>query len=170
MPPKKRLKTTTLLSPLDAASSLDAATEQLLAAQDAETRQTAARAIAAACDKRDEDDESTSRDALCILVLMLRGSPDDVEASALALWKLARNLENKVSIARAAAIPLLVALLENGTDVAKEKAAAALSHLATNVDNRVSITAAGAIPLLVALLQNGTAGATEEAEIGRAHV
>jgi len=57
-PPTKRLKRTTLLSAKDAipSSRLDVAraTEQLLAAQDAETRQTAARAVAAACDNTDD--------------------------------------------------------------------------------------------------------------------
>jgi len=49
---------------MGAASSLDAATEQLLAAEDAETRQTAARAIAAACHNTDDDNDIVARDAL----------------------------------------------------------------------------------------------------------
>ena len=154
MPPKKKLSATTLISPMDAASSLDAATEQLLAAQDAETRQTAARAIAAACRNTDDNNDIVARDALRPLAEMLQGSHGEAEAGALALCELARNSENKVSIAAAGAIPLLVVLLQSGTEVAKGNATAALWNLSTNVDNRVSIAVAGAIPLLVALLQN----------------
>ena len=74
------------------------------------------------------------------------------EFAAGALSKLSANVDNKVSIAAAGAIQLLVALLQNGTDVAKEMVTITLRNLSSNEDNRVSIAAAGAIPRLVALL------------------
>jgi len=61
--------------------------------------------------------------------------------------------DNVVSIAKAGAIPLLVALLQKSTDLAKENAATLLWGLAAL--NEVSIARAGAIPTLVALLQYG---------------
>ena len=140
-------------------SSLDAAraTTQLLAAQDADTRQAAARAVAAACDNWDDDDKIAARDAIRPLAEMLRASHGEAEAAALALWKLARNAQNNVFIAKAGAIPPLVAILQKGTDIAKENAAGALWDLAeNNENNKVSIAKAGAIPPLVALLLNGT--------------
>ena len=140
-------------------SSLDVAraTRQLLAAQDAETRQIAARAVAAACDNWDDDNKITARDAILPLAKMLRASAGEAEAGALALRKMARNSENQILIAKAGAIPPLVALLQNGTDVAKENAAGALMFIAyRNDNNKVAIAQAGAIPPLVALLQNGT--------------
>ena len=160
-PPTKRRKTNTLVPSANDAtpsSSLDVAraTAQLLAAQNVESRQIAARAVAAASDDADDDDDKkiASRDALRILVAMLRATHGEAETGALALWKLAKNMENKVSIAAAGAIPPLVALLQDGTDVAKENVAMILTHLAFNRD--VSIAEAGAIPLLVALVLNGT--------------
>ena len=166
-PPSKRLKPTITLSAggNDApSSSLDVAgaTEQLLAAQDAETRQTAARAHATACDNTDDDDKNASGDAIRPLAEMMRGSSGEAEAGALALRKLAINSEYKVSIAAAGAIPLLVALLQNGSDMVKVKAVGALGNLAYNNYNKVSIAEAGAIPPLVALLQNGTDAAEKK--------
>ena len=125
---------------------------------------TAARAVAAASDNADCDDDIASDDALLPLAEMLQGSDGDAEASSLALYKLARkHPANQVSIAVAGAIPPLVALLQTGTASAKERAAGALFYLAKRKDNRVSIARAGAIPPLVALLENGTAGAKANA-------
>jgi len=128
----------TLIGGNDATSSSpDAAraTKQLLAVQDAETR--AARAVAAACHNWDDDNKITARDAIRPLTKLLWGSDCEAEAAAaLALWKLARNSENKVLIAKAGAIPLLVALLQTGTDSSKENAAVALRNLSANEMSR----------------------------------
>ena len=144
--------------------SLDAAraTKQLLAAEDAESRQCAAYAFAAACDSTDDDAEIVAHDALRPLAGMLLGSDGEAEAGTLALFHLARNLKNNVSIAKAGAIPPLVALLQNGTDKAKENAAGALMNLSATEDNRFSIAKAEAIPSLVAILQNGTVARAAE--------
>jgi len=87
---------------------------------------------------------------------MLRGSPGEAEASSVALWKLARNGDNRASIAKADGIPALVAVVEKGTAAAKEKAARALWDLGNYYTYGVLIASAGAIPPLVALLQKGT--------------
>jgi len=62
--------------------------------------------------------------------------------------------DNRVSIANGGVIPLLVALLQNGTYEAKGNATEALEYLACNQNNRVLIAKAGAIPALVVLLQH----------------
>jgi len=70
------------------------------------------------------------------------------------LAKLADKGDNSVLIAKAGEIPPLVALLKNGTAVAKT--ALLLGILAVgNEDNRVAIARASAIPALVLLLQKG---------------
>ena len=162
-PPSKRLKTSTSLSAppgkiKDApTSSLDAAraTRQLLAAQDTETRQTAAPGVATACDNTDDDSKIASRDALAEMLLGSVG--DEAEVGALALLKLAKNSKNMILMAEAGAISPLATILQNGTDEAKEYAVGILQILATSSrDNAVSIAVAGAIPQLVVLLQNGT--------------
>ena len=85
-------------------------------------------------------------------------------SAAITLWRLADDSDNRVSIARAGAIPTLVALLQNSPGDMKWAAAEALGHLAYDSDNRVSIARAGAIATLVALLQDGTPIAQEGAE------
>ena len=61
------------------------------------------------------------------------------EQAAWALRNLAVNNANKVSIARAGAIPLLVALLKDPDHILKESAARVLLSLAVNIANRLAI-------------------------------
>jgi len=146
------------------AGTADAAS-QLVAAGDSETRQSAARALAAFCDNWTADNKIAARAAGAIppLVAMLRRAPE-ADAAALALWKLSREDGNKVAIANAGAIPPLVVLVTSGTDVVKENAAAALMTLAVNNDGvKVAIVDAAAIPPLVLLIESGTTGAKEKA-------
>ena len=152
-------------SSLDVVTAIATATKQLLAAQDAETFQTAARAVAAACaNSEDEEDIAARRGAFRTLAEMLRASHGEAEAGALALWKLTGNSKNQNRIVTARAIRPLVALLRNGTDAAKANAAGVLEAFAWNDDNiMVAIVRAGAIPPLVALLQIGTDIAKENA-------
>ena len=137
------------------------ATKQLLAAQDAESRQTAARALAAAV----RIEKLPSRDAPRPLAEMLRGSDGEAEAAAYALRELATcTYDNREWIVKAGAIPPLVALLQKGTDLARENAVGILRAL-THSGDKVStmISKAGAIPGLVDLLQTGTDLAKEKA-------
>ncbi|KAJ1428264.1 hypothetical protein B484DRAFT_396896 [Ochromonadaceae sp. CCMP2298] len=74
-----------------------------------------------------------------------------------AVKRISRLLLGVVTIAAAGAIPLLIALLRDGTAKGKENAASALWNLAANnADNDATIIAAGAISLLIALLREGT--------------
>jgi vacuolar protein 8 len=70
---------------------------------------------------------------------------------------LARKAANRVKIAEAGGIELLVALLRDGTQEGKEYAAMALGSVAYGNDaNRVKIAEAGGIELLIVLLRDGT--------------
>ena len=79
------------------------------------------------------------------------------------------NSANKVSIARAGAIPPLVQLLGSGSsssEPARLYAAHTLRNLAAdNGTNSVSIAGAGAIPLLVQLLGSSSNEAVREAAV-----
>jgi len=74
------------------------------------------------------------------------GGERQKEEAAGALWNLALNADNHVSIAVAGGIPPLVALARDGTDRQKEQAAEALGLLAINADNQVAIAKAGGMP------------------------
>jgi len=143
------------------------AVRHLVAARDAEERESAARALAAFCDNFEADNKIAAREAGAVapLVAMLRRQGAEPEVAALTLWKLARENDNKVAIAKAGAIPPLVDLVRSGTDVAKEKAAGALRSLAANNDNKVAIAKAGAIPPLVDLAKNGNVKAKKYAPL-----
>ena len=70
---------------------------------------------------------------------------------------------NKVTIAEAGAIPLLVSLLESDADQVHRYVTGALWHLASSADNKTQMVAAGAIPLLVAILGSRSGEAREQA-------
>ena len=99
-PPPKRLRRSEYAS----SSALDAAraTKQILAAQNAESRITAARAVAAVSYDTDDDSDIALRDAIRPLTEMLRGAHDESEAAALALSKLSRIVDNRFFIVNAA--------------------------------------------------------------------
>ena len=80
------------------------------------------------------------------------------EAATQILARLAdNNTGNKVAIARANGIVLLVALARDGTQGQKNAAATALARLAfNNADNQVEIAKAGGIAPLVTLARGGT--------------
>ena len=85
-------------------------------------------------------------------------------AAARALSTSAKNkAANRVPIAEAGAIPLLVELLRDGSAEAKLTVARALHFLAYAAGNRVLIAEAHGIPPLVALLRDGNADAKLEA-------
>ena len=106
-----------------------------------------------------------SSDSLNSLVKDLRNfaATEAQEKAASELKDLARDDDNKIAIANAGAIPLLVQLLRDGTPLAREVAAGALHRMAGNDDNKIAIATAGAIPPLVQLLRDGTPLAREVA-------
>ena len=93
------------------------------------------------------------------LVRALRVGDDAAKAAAArALKELARYNANRVLIAEAGGIPLLVQLLREGSADAKLQAAWALYNIAHDHDaNRVLIAEAGGIPPLVHLMRDGSA-------------
>ena len=62
------------------------------------------------------------------------GSDEGKENAAKALWGLSANDDNKVAIAAAGGIPVLVSLERNGSVAGKEQAAGALENLAEYVE------------------------------------
>eukprot|EP00262_Sarcandra_glabra_P018880 TRINITY_DN692_c1_g1_i1.p1 TRINITY_DN692_c1_g1~~TRINITY_DN692_c1_g1_i1.p1 ORF type:complete len:649 (-),score=117.44 TRINITY_DN692_c1_g1_i1:399-2345(-) len=99
-----------------------------------------------------------------LLQKLLNGTPDDQRAAAGELRLLAkRNADNRVCIAEAGAIPLLVELLSSTDPRTQEHAVTALLNLSINETNKGSIVNAGAIPDIVEVLKNGSMEARENA-------
>ncbi|KAF9596169.1 hypothetical protein IFM89_007487 [Coptis chinensis] len=105
------------------------------------------------------------RAAIDALLLKLSNrDPEDQRAAAGELRLLAkRNGDNRVCIAEAGAIPLLVELLSSPDSRTQEHAVTALLNLSINETNKVSIVNAGAIPDIVDVLKNGSMEARENA-------
>ena len=77
-----------------------------------------------------------------------------------------KNPGNQTNIAEAGAIPILVKLLEEGTDEVKIMGATTLGKLAFNhTDNQSTIVSSAGIPSLVGLLKQGTFTAKKEAAV-----
>ncbi|ERM98487.1 hypothetical protein AMTR_s00072p00171260 [Amborella trichopoda] len=74
-----------------------------------------------------------------------------------------RNADNRVCIAKAGAIPLLVDLLSSPDPRTQEHAVTALLNLSINDSNKGSIVMAGAIPDIVDVLKSGCMEARENA-------
>lgn len=74
-----------------------------------------------------------------------------------------RNADNRVCIAEAGAIPLLVELLQSPDPRTQEHAVTALLNLSINESNKSSIVTAQAIPKIVEVLKNGSMEARENA-------
>ncbi|KAJ8623646.1 hypothetical protein MRB53_032176 [Persea americana] len=99
-----------------------------------------------------------------LLGKLLNGNPDEQRAAAGELRLLAkRNADNRVCIAEAGAIPLLVELLASPDPRTQEHAVTALLNLSINESNKSSIVNAGAIPDIVDVLKNGSTEARENA-------
>ena len=65
------------------------------------------------------------------------------------------NEANPIAISQEGAIPLLVNLIDTGTEIAREEAVRTLGNLAFNLENKQAITEAGALPKLVDILCHG---------------
>lgn len=99
-----------------------------------------------------------------LLQKLLNGNPEEQRAAAGELRLLAkRNADNRVCIAEAGAIPLLVELLSSPDPRTQEHAVTALLNLSINETNKGSIVNAGAIPDIVYVLKNGSMEARENA-------
>lgn len=92
------------------------------------------------------------------------GNPDDQRSAAGEIRLLAkRNADNRVAIAEAGAIPLLVELLSTLDSRTQEHAVTALLNLSICDDNKGSIINSGAVPGIVHVLKKGSMEARENA-------
>lgn len=95
---------------------------------------------------------------------LANGTPEEQRAAAGELRLLAkRNADNRVCIAEAGAIPLLVELLSSPDSRTQEHSVTALLNLSINETNKRTIVNAGAIPDIVDVLKNGSTEARENA-------
>ncbi|KAJ4834631.1 U-box domain-containing protein 14 [Turnera subulata] len=101
---------------------------------------------------------------LALLDRLANGDPEKQRAAAGELRLLAkRNADNRICIAEAGAIPLLVELLSSPDPRTQEHAVTALLNLSINESNKGTIVNAGAIPDIVDVLKNGSMEARENA-------
>ncbi|KAH7691970.1 Zinc finger RING/FYVE/PHD-type protein [Dioscorea alata] len=116
-------------------------------------------------DKKSGSSSDCDRAGVYLLLQKLEnGSRDEQRAAAGELRLLAkRNSDNRVCIAEAGAIPLLVKFLSSPDPRTQEHAVTALLNLSINDSNKGSIVDAGAIPLMVEVLKNGSMEARENA-------
>ncbi|CAL0334088.1 unnamed protein product [Lupinus luteus] len=92
------------------------------------------------------------------------GSPEDQRSAAGEIRLLAkRNADNRVAIAKAGAIPLLVGLLTIPDSRTQEHAVTALLNLSIYESNKGSIVSSGAVPSIVHVLKKGSMEARENA-------
>ncbi|CAA0816855.1 U-box domain-containing protein 13 [Striga hermonthica] len=100
-----------------------------------------------------------------LLLKLTSGVPDDQRSAAGELRLLAkRNADNRVAIAEAGAIPLLVHLLSSTADPrTQEHAVTALLNLSICEDNKSAIISSGAVPGIVHVLRKGSPEARENA-------
>ncbi|KAI5062301.1 hypothetical protein GOP47_0022840 [Adiantum capillus-veneris] len=108
---------------------------------------------------------SGERQTIDVLLQKLSlGQPDVQRAAAGEIRMLAkRNAENRVCIAEAGAIPLLVKLLSSADPRTQEHAVTALLNLSIHDGNKGMIVSSGAIDPIVEVLKNGSMEARENA-------
>ncbi|KAF5733731.1 hypothetical protein HS088_TW16G00171 [Tripterygium wilfordii] len=101
---------------------------------------------------------------VALLEKLANGATEEQRAAAGELRLLAkRNADNRICIAEAGAIPLLVELLSSTDPRTQEHAVTALLNLSINDSNKATIVIAGAIPDIVDVLKNGSMEARENA-------
>lgn len=101
---------------------------------------------------------------VALLEKLANGNLEQQRAAAGELRLLAkRNADNRVCIAEAGAIPLLVELLSSTDPRTQEHAVTAILNLSINDSNKGTIVNAGAIPDIVDVLKNGSMEARENA-------
>ncbi|KAK8946034.1 U-box domain-containing protein 14 [Platanthera guangdongensis] len=116
-------------------------------------------------DKRPAGYSDCDRGGINALLEKLRSSNQEVQRAAVGELRLLakRNADNRVCIAEAGAIPLLVELLQSPDPRTQEHAVTALLNLSINESNKSSIVDAQAIPKIVQVLKNGSMEARENA-------
>ncbi|XWS53134.1 hypothetical protein CRYUN_Cryun11dG0131800 [Craigia yunnanensis] len=99
-----------------------------------------------------------------LLCKLTSSNPEDQRMAAGEIRLLAkRNADNRVAIAEAGAIPLLVSLLSTPDSRIQEHAVTALLNLSICEDNKGSIISSGAVPGIVQVLKKGSMEARENA-------
>lgn len=99
-----------------------------------------------------------------LLLKLTSNSPEDQRSAAGEIRLLAKqNADNRVAIAEAGAIPLLVTLLSTPDSRTQEHAVTALLNLSICEDNKGSIVCSGAVPGIVNVLKKGSMEARENA-------
>ncbi|CAL5386857.1 unnamed protein product [Camellia sinensis] len=99
-----------------------------------------------------------------LLHKLTSSNPEDQRSAAGEIRLLAkRNADNRVAIAEAGAIPLLVSLLSTPDSRTQEHAVTALLNLSICEDNKGSIVSSGAVPGIVLVLKKGSMEARENA-------
>ncbi|CAN1150432.1 U-box domain-containing protein 13 [Linum perenne] len=99
-----------------------------------------------------------------LLHKLTSGTPEDQRSAAGEIRLLAkRNADNRVAIAEAGAVPLLVGLLSTPDSRTQEHAVTALLNLSICEDNKGRIISAGAVPGIVNVLKKGSMEARENA-------
>ncbi|KAL8525636.1 hypothetical protein ACS0TY_015032 [Phlomoides rotata] len=97
-----------------------------------------------------------------LLCKLTSGNPEDQRNAAGEIRLLAkRNADNRVAIAEAGAIPLLVQLLSTPDSRTQEHAVTALLNLSICEENKGSIISSGAVPGIVHVLKKGSMEARE---------
>jgi len=111
--------------------------------------------------------KSSDYDHAGLVSLMTRlrgGNQDEQRAAAGEIRLLAkRNVNNRICIAEAGAIPLLVNLLSSSDPRTQEHAVTALLNLSIHENNKASIVGSHAIPKIVEVLKTGSMEARENA-------
>ncbi|XP_047310525.1 U-box domain-containing protein 13-like [Impatiens glandulifera] len=99
-----------------------------------------------------------------LLRMLKSNSPDEQRSAAGEIRLLAkRNADNRVAIAEAGAIPLLVDLLLTSDSRTQEHAVTALLNLSICEENKGSIISSGAVPGIVHVLRKGSMESRENA-------
>ncbi|GBG90029.1 hypothetical protein CBR_g50122 [Chara braunii] len=115
-----------------------------------------------ACDGGEATGDRTLVDGL--LVKLRHGTGEEQRNATGELRLLAkRSMENRVCIAQAGAIPILVHLLSSADPKTREHAVTALLNLSINESNKGAIMSAGAVQPIVEVLKSGTMEARENA-------
>ncbi|KAI3969172.1 hypothetical protein MKW92_047870 [Papaver armeniacum] len=119
------------------------------------------------CKNKNSSNSVPDRDRAGIEALLQKlshGNPEEQRAAAGEFRLLAkRNADNRVCIADAGVIPLLVELLSSPDNRTQEHAVTALLNLSINETNKGNIVNAGAIPDIVEVLKSGSMEARENA-------
>ncbi|XP_022730634.1 U-box domain-containing protein 13-like [Durio zibethinus] len=99
-----------------------------------------------------------------LLRKLASSNPEDQRTAAGEIRLLAkRNADNRVAIAEAGAIPLLMSLLSTPDSRTQEHAVTALLNLSICEENKGSIISSGAVPGIVLVLKKGSMEARENA-------